>query len=93
MKKLGEKIKEPNKVIMNLAEVYCYDFINGRLSLKELVNLYQERGYITLEDISNLYPDSCYKVINETALGGEIYRYNNYGNKEWIKIGEMYGYA
>jgi hypothetical protein len=91
--KVGEKIENPEKVIMELYEVYCYDSIFGQFSLKDLVDKQNRQGYITLKDISDIYPTGSYIVINETALGGNIYRYNNYGNKEWIKIGEMYGYA
>lgn len=89
----GKRIDNPEKIIMELTEVYCYDSIFGQFSLKDLVDIQNRQGYITLKDISDLYPNKCLKVINETPLGGSIYRYNNYNQKEWIKVGIMHGYA
>lgn len=91
--KVGETIKQPQKVVLVLDEVLVIDFLNNIMSLKELEDSSQSITIISLKDISDLYPNGCYKVINETPLGGDIYRYNNYGKNEWIKIGEMYGYA
>lgn len=92
-RELGKIIENPEEKIMNLIEVYCYDFFRGELNLKRLEKTYNENGYITLKDISDLYPKGCYKVIYETPKGGEIYRYNNYNSQEWQLIGIMYGYA
>ena len=47
---------------------------------------------ITLEDIALRYP-KVEIVIHEEALSGEVYRYNNYGDKEWWEIGKTRGYA
>lgn len=43
--------------------------------------------------VENGYKNGTILVINETGLSGQIYRYNNYHNKEWMLIGQMGGYA
>ena len=43
--------------------------------------------------ISDSDVDNCITVIAESPLSGAIYRYNNYGTKEWQLIGTMLGYA
>lgn len=54
----------------------------------------QEHETITLEDIALQFPDNgCLTVLAESPLEGHIYRYNNYGNKEWLEIGTTCGYA
>lgn len=53
-------------------------------------------GYetLTLEEIAAQFPEvRCLTVIAESPLEGYIYRYNNYGNREWTKIGTTCGYA
>lgn len=53
-------------------------------------------GYetLTLEEIAAQFPEvRCLTVIAEAPLEGYIYRYNNYGNREWLKIGTTCGYA
>lgn len=53
-------------------------------------------GYetITLEDIAAQFSENrCLTVIVEDPLEGHIYRYNNYGNQEWIEVGTTCGYA
>lgn len=47
---------------------------------------------ITLDDISKKYPDVKI-VIFESCLAGAVYRYNNYNDKKWYKVGETMGYA
>lgn len=49
---------------------------------------------ITLEDIALQFPDNgCLTVLAERPLEGHIYRYNNYGEKEWLEVGTTCGYA
>lgn len=55
------------------------------------VNIYKD--FITLKEISDEHPEEFMTVIAESPLSGAIYRYNNYGKKEWQLIGTMYGYA
>jgi len=53
---------------------------------------------ITLNGCIQIAKEKGYKngtilVISESWLGGEIYRYNNYGKHEWYKVGTMVGFA
>lgn len=52
-----------------------------------------DKDFITLKEISDEHPEEFMTVIAESPLSGAIYRYNNYGKKEWQLIGTMYGYA
>lgn len=52
-----------------------------------------DKDFITLKEISDKHPEEFMTVIAESPLSGAIYRYNNYGKKEWQLIGTMYGYA
>jgi len=52
-----------------------------------------DKDFITLKEISDEHPEELMTVIAESPLSGAIYRYNNYGKKEWQLIGTMYGYA
>lgn len=52
-----------------------------------------DKDFITLKEISDENPEECITVIAESPLSGAIYRYNNYGKKEWQLIGTMFGYA
>ena len=52
-----------------------------------------DKDFITLKEISDEHPEEFMTVIAESPLSGTIYRYNNYGKKEWQLIGTMYGYA
>ena len=47
---------------------------------------------ISLEDIALRYPN-VEIVIHEEALSGEVYRYDNYCDKEWWQTGQTRGYA
>lgn len=61
----------------------------------EYHNKDMESEYTTLEDIANQLKDKycCFTVYVETALGGEIFRYNNHADNSWWKIGKLDGYA
>lgn len=52
-------------------------------------------GLVTLEEIQKQLEEKipCFMVIAESPLGGAIYRFNNYGKREWYKVGDMCGYA
>lgn len=52
-----------------------------------------DKDFVTLKEISDEKPEECITVIAESPLSGAIYRYNNYGKKEWQLIGTMLGYA
>lgn len=47
---------------------------------------------ISLVDIAIKYPE-VKMVIHESWLSGEVYRYDNYGEKEWIQTGQTRGFA
>lgn len=49
----------------------------------------------TLAEISEKYKDECddFMLICESPLSGKIFRFNNYGDGNWYKIGETCGYA
>lgn len=50
--------------------------------------------YLTLADISEQFKGHrCLTVITESPLDGRVYRYNNYGEKEWLEVGTTCGYA
>ena len=59
----------------------------------KLYNTNREKDFITLKDISDKEPNKCITVIAESPLSGAIYRYNNYGKREWQLIGNMLGYV
>ena len=85
-KSLGQIIKEP--------ENCWFDAIEVRIIMeKRLYYLGPEVDFITLKEISDKHPDNSITVIAEGPLSGAIYRYNNYGDKEWQLIGNMFGYA
>lgn len=49
---------------------------------------------LTLGDIAAQFPaNGCLTVIAEGPIEGNIYRYNNYGNREWLEVGTTCGYA
>lgn len=53
---------------------------------------------ITLNDCIEIAKKKGFKngtvlVISESYLSGTLYRYNNYGKKEWYKVGSMVGFA
>jgi len=53
---------------------------------------------LTLKDClaeakSSGYKSGTIMVLSESYLSGTIYRYNNYGKKEWMEIGTMAGFA
>ena len=52
-------------------------------------------GIVTLEEIQKQLENEYYSfmVIQESPLSGAIYRFNNYGKKEWCEVGNMCGYA
>lgn len=52
-------------------------------------------GYVTLEGLQKQFEENytCFMVIAESPLDGAIYRFNNYGENEWYKVGTMCGYA
>lgn len=52
-----------------------------------------EKDFVTLKELADEHPEECITVIAESSLSGAIYRYNNYGKKEWQLIGAMLGYA
>lgn len=52
-------------------------------------------GNISLYDLQEQLADKyyCFMVLAESPLKGSIYRFNNYGQNEWYKVGIMRGYA
>lgn len=47
---------------------------------------------ISLADIAQRYPN-IEILIHETWLDGEVFRYNNYGENEWVQTGQTRGFA
>ena len=66
----------------NLESDYKNNCMKG-LTLKDCVNEAKEKGY----------KNGTILVISESYLSGEIYRYNNYNQKEWYQVGSMVGFA
>ena len=51
-----------------------------------------EPEFITLDEITEQYPDEQLTVIIDQPLNGEIWNYGNAG-KKWLRIGITGGYA
>lgn len=85
-KSIGQIIDKPEELWFDAVEVRVIrnDILYG-------INI--DKDFITLKEISDEHPDKCMTVIAESPLSGAIYRYNNYGNKEWQLVGTMLGYA
>lgn len=86
---IGAFIKKPEKYWFDILEVKI-------LSFEELISIRvfgNDKDFISLKEISDKYPNECITVIHESPLSGKVYRYNNYGNKEWQLVGTMLGYA
>lgn len=80
--------------IINKPEDCWFDSIEVKIIRNNIlyrVNI--DKDFITLKEISDEHPEEFMTVIAESPLSGAIYRYNNYGKKEWQLIGTMYGYA
>ena len=90
---LGKEIEKPEEIIFDVTEVLVIDILHRIYPVNDFSRMSDYPDLISLKDISDKYPSGCYKVIVETPLSGAIYRYNNYGKQEWIKIGVMMGYA
>lgn len=83
---IGQKIDNPEECWFDIFEVKV---IKDNMLYGITIN----EDFITLKQISDSDPDNCITVIAESPLSGAIYRYNNYGTKEWQLIGTMLGYA
>ena len=83
---LGQKIDKPEECWFDAIEIKVI-----RNNILYGINI--NKDFITLKEISDKHPEECITVIAESPLSGAIYRYNNYGNKEWQLIGSMIGYA
>lgn len=83
---IGQIIDKPEDCWFDSIEV---KIIRNNILYK--VNI--DKDFITLKEISDEHPEEFMTVIAESPLSGAIYRYNNYGKKEWQLIGTMYGYA
>ena len=85
-KSIGQIIDKPEECWFDSIEVKII-----RNNILYGVNI--EKDFITLKEIADEHPNECITVIAESPLSGAIYRYNNYGKKEWQLIGTMLGYA
>lgn len=105
-KSIGQEIKEPENI--DFEDVECKlviqnKIIEGMQIANELeildVGGTKEREYprfLNLKDIADYIEKNNFyfgTVIAESPLSGAIYRYNNYGKKEWQLVGTMLGYA
>lgn len=105
-KSIGQEIKEPENI--DFEDVECKliiqnKIIEGMQIANELEILdaggTKKREYprfLTLKDIADYIEKNNFyfgTVIAESPLSGAIYRYNNYGKKEWQLVGTMLGYA
>ena len=80
--------------IINKPEECWFDSVEVKMIIDDkLYNANNENDFVTLKNISDKEPNKCITVIAESPLSGTIYRYNNYGKKEWQLIGIMLGYA
>lgn len=53
------------------------------ITLNECIKIAKNKGY----------NNGTILVISESYLDGSIYRYNNYNENEWYKVGKMSGFA
>lgn len=93
---LGKEIENPEEVLIEKGCAFVKTILNEIMDLSQVPSEYDETEYpslISLKTIEEHIKCPCYEVIYETPMGGYIYRYNNYGNKEWIIVGVMYGFA
>ena len=85
-KSIGQIIDKP--------EDCWFDSVEVKIIIDDkLYNANSENDFVTLKDISDKEPNNCMTVIAENPLSGAIYRYNNYGKREWQLIGNLLGYA
>jgi len=98
---LGQIIKEPENI--EFEDIECKIIIHNKLFTGWVIandlGIVQEQEYprfINLKQMADYIETnkfgSC-TVIAESSLSGAIYRYNNYGKKEWQLVGTMLGYA
>ena len=87
--------------LVNPKEIYIYPMVDhvvviqfdNVIELPEKFNDYDLASYTLQELIDELQQYHCFKILVEGGLSGAIYRYNNYGNGETYKIGDLCGYA
>ena len=72
--------------------IICHDLDNGALSIGKQTLDSQYDEPISLEEIALRYPE-VELVIHEDFLSGEMYRYNNYGDNEWVQTGQTRVFA
>ena len=85
-KSVGQKIDKPEECWFDIFEVKL-------IKNEMLYGITIKEDFINLKQIADTDPENCMTVIAEGPLSGAIYRYNNYGDKEWYLIGTMMGYA
>lgn len=61
---------------------YNNDCMKG-LSLKDCLSIAKENGYTC----------GTILVLSESYMTGDVYRYGNYNDGEWYKIGSLVGFA
>lgn len=87
-KSLGQIIDKPEECWFDAIEVkVIWDGTLYNISSNS------KEDFVNLKQIADKFGNKCITVIAESPLSGAIYRYNNYGEKEWQLIGIMYGYA
>ena len=85
-KSVGQKIDKPEECWFDIFEVKI-------IKNEMLYGITIKEDFINLKQIADTDPENCLTVIAEGPLSGAIYRYNNYGDKEWHLVGTMMGYA
>lgn len=85
-KSIGQVIDKPEECWFDIFEVKV-------IKNSKLYGIGINDDFVTLKQISDEDPEECITVIAESPLSGAIYRYNNFGKKEWQLIGTMLGYA
>lgn len=98
---IGQVIKQPENI--EFEDIECKVIIHNKLFTGWVIandlGIVAEQEYprfISLNQIADYIETNKFGgciVIAESPLSGAIYRYNNYGKKEWQLVGTMYGYA
>lgn len=88
-----KKIEDPNEIVLNDGFIYIIlEDDDGYYCEGDVINAEYDTP-IRLSDIEEEHSDRIVLVITECALHGEIYRFDNYNDGCWYRVGRTCGYA
>ena len=88
------KITNPDDVIFcdGILKILYRRFSDNKLLVEEIILCAEFDEPVTLGEIQENYQEVT-MVIFEEPLKGDIYKFNNYRQREWTKVGSTIGYA